>query len=52
MAWLQRAYQQRDPDITIMKYDPDFAALAADPRFQQLVQRVSTRNELKDAGSR
>jgi DNA-binding winged helix-turn-helix (wHTH) protein/TolB-like protein/lipoprotein NlpI len=52
IAWLQRAYQQRDPDITIMKYDPDFTALAADLRFQQLVQRVSTRNEREDAASR
>lgn len=52
IALLQRAYQERDPDITIMKYDPDFAALAADQRFQQLVQRVSTQSERKDAASR
>jgi len=38
IAWLQRAYQERDPDITIMRYDPDLAPLTADPRFQQLVQ--------------
>jgi DNA-binding winged helix-turn-helix (wHTH) protein/TolB-like protein/Tfp pilus assembly protein PilF len=52
IAWLQRAYQERDPDVTIMKYDPDFAALAADGRFQQLVQRVSTQSEPKDAAGR
>ncbi len=40
IAWLQRAYQERDPDITIMGYDPDLAPLSADPRFQQLLQRV------------
>jgi len=45
IAWLQRSYQERDPDVTIMRYDPDLAALAADPRFQQLVQSVSTRSE-------
>jgi tetratricopeptide (TPR) repeat protein len=52
IALLQQAYQERDPDVTIMKYDPDFAALAADVRFQQLVQRVSTRSEPKDATGR
>jgi DNA-binding winged helix-turn-helix (wHTH) protein/TolB-like protein/tetratricopeptide (TPR) repeat protein len=51
IAWLQRAYQERDPDVTIMKYDPNLAALAADPRFQQLVQNVSTRNERADSAS-
>jgi DNA-binding winged helix-turn-helix (wHTH) protein/TolB-like protein/Tfp pilus assembly protein PilF len=40
IAWLQRAYQERDPDVTIMRYDPDLAPLSADPRFQQLVQRA------------
>jgi DNA-binding winged helix-turn-helix (wHTH) protein/TolB-like protein/Flp pilus assembly protein TadD len=52
IAWLQRAYQERDPDVTIMKYDPDLAPLAGDPRFQQLVQSVLTRNERADAASR
>ena len=51
IAWLQRAYQERDPDVTIMKYDPDLAPLAGDPRFQQLVQSVLTRNERADAAS-
>jgi DNA-binding winged helix-turn-helix (wHTH) protein/TolB-like protein/Tfp pilus assembly protein PilF len=49
IACLQRAYQERDPELTIMKYDPNLAALAADPRFQQLVQSVSTRTERADA---
>ena len=40
IAWLQRAYQERDPDVTIMRYDPDLAALSANPRFQQLLQRA------------
>jgi TolB-like protein/Tfp pilus assembly protein PilF len=52
IAWLQRAYQERDPDVTIMKYDPDLAGLAADLRFQQLVQRVSTPAEREYATSR
>jgi DNA-binding winged helix-turn-helix (wHTH) protein/TolB-like protein/Tfp pilus assembly protein PilF len=52
IAWLQRAYQERDPDVTIMKYDPNFAPLAPDLRFQQLVQRVSTPSEREEATSR
>jgi len=52
IALLQRAYRERDPDVTIMRYDPDLAALAADPRFQQLVQSVSARSEREDATSR
>jgi len=52
IACLQRAYQERDPELTIMKYDPNLAALAADPRFQQLVQSVSTRTEQADATTR
>jgi predicted Zn-dependent protease len=38
ITWLQRAYKERDPDVTIMRYDPDLTPLTADPRFQQLVQ--------------
>jgi tetratricopeptide (TPR) repeat protein len=52
IAWLQRAHQERDPDVTIIKYDPNFAPLAADLRFQQLVQRVSTPTERVEAASR
>lgn len=37
LALLQRACQERDPDVTIMKYDPDFSPLSDDPRFQRLV---------------
>jgi hypothetical protein len=40
IALLQRAYRERDPDFTTIKFDPVLAALSADPRFQQLVQRV------------
>jgi DNA-binding winged helix-turn-helix (wHTH) protein/TolB-like protein/Tfp pilus assembly protein PilF len=51
IALLRRAYQERDPDVTILKYDPDFAALATDLRFQQLVQRVPTQSERTEAAS-
>jgi DNA-binding winged helix-turn-helix (wHTH) protein/TolB-like protein/Flp pilus assembly protein TadD len=49
IALLQRAYRERDPDVTTVKYDPVLAALASDPRFQQLVQSVLTRSERADA---
>jgi len=52
LALLQRAYRERDPDVTIIKYDPDFAGLGTDLRFQQLVQRVSTRSEQEYTTSR
>jgi DNA-binding winged helix-turn-helix (wHTH) protein/TolB-like protein len=52
IAWLQRAYQEHDPEVPLMKYDPDFAPLAADPRFQQLVQNIGTRDERVDATNR
>jgi TolB-like protein/Flp pilus assembly protein TadD len=40
IALLQRAYRERDPDVTTIKFDPILAPLSADPRFQQLVQRA------------
>lgn len=49
IAWLQRAYQERDPDVTIMKYDPNLEAISADSRFQHLVQSVTTRTEQAEA---
>jgi DNA-binding winged helix-turn-helix (wHTH) protein/TolB-like protein/tetratricopeptide (TPR) repeat protein len=52
IALLQRAYQERDPEVTIMKYDPNLEALSADPRFQQLVQSVTPRTEQAEATTR
>jgi TolB-like protein/predicted Zn-dependent protease len=39
-AWLDRAYQQRDPGLTDIKIDPPFAALHRDARFGALLARM------------
>jgi DNA-binding winged helix-turn-helix (wHTH) protein/TolB-like protein/Flp pilus assembly protein TadD len=40
IALLERAYRERDPDVTTIKFDPVLAPLSADPRFQQLIQHI------------
>lgn len=40
IAWLRRACQERNPDVTIMRFDPDLGPISADPRFRQLLQRA------------
>jgi TolB-like protein/DNA-binding winged helix-turn-helix (wHTH) protein/Tfp pilus assembly protein PilF len=40
-AWLDKAYQERDPELTYIKVpNRRFAPLRHDPRFQQLVRRI------------
>jgi Flp pilus assembly protein TadD len=39
-AWLERAYQERDPQLTYIKAGRRFEPLRKDPRFEQLVRRV------------
>jgi TolB-like protein/Flp pilus assembly protein TadD len=39
-AWLDRAYQERDPQLTYLKAGRRFEPLRKDPRFEQLVHRV------------
>jgi TolB-like protein/DNA-binding winged helix-turn-helix (wHTH) protein/tetratricopeptide (TPR) repeat protein len=40
-AWLDKAYQERDPELTYLKVPGRrFAPLRQDPRFQQLVHRM------------
>jgi tetratricopeptide (TPR) repeat protein len=36
-AWLNKAYKERDPELTYLKVGRRFAPLRHDPRFQQLV---------------
>jgi serine/threonine-protein kinase len=38
--WLEKAYQDRDPWILLIKIDPMFDGLHSDPRFDDLVQRM------------
>jgi serine/threonine protein kinase/Tfp pilus assembly protein PilF len=41
VAWLERAYDERDSKLTYLKVDPAFDEVNSDPRFQQLLQRLS-----------
>jgi TolB-like protein/DNA-binding winged helix-turn-helix (wHTH) protein/Tfp pilus assembly protein PilF len=39
-AWLEQAYQERDPELTYIKVGRRFDPLRNDPRLQQLVHRM------------
>jgi hypothetical protein len=39
--WLQRAYQQRDPGLTEIKFSPMLWNLHADPRFAAMVRKMN-----------
>ena len=39
-AWLKKAYEERDPQLTYIKAGRRFEPLRKDPRFGQLVRRV------------
>jgi TolB-like protein/Flp pilus assembly protein TadD len=39
-AWLEKAYQERDPQLTYLKAGRRFEPLRKDPRFSELVRRV------------
>ena len=40
LAWLERAFEQRDPRMVFLKVYPKWNNLRADPRFQDLMRRV------------
>ena len=39
--WLERAYDDREVRLTILRFAPEFAALRSDPRFTRLLQRMN-----------
>ncbi len=39
-AWLERAYQERDTGLVLLKVEPAFDNMRADPRFRNLMERV------------
>ena len=40
MTWLERAYEDRDPQLVNAKTDPRFDPPRSDPRFQDLPRRI------------
>jgi hypothetical protein len=39
-AWLEKAYAERDSNLTNIKVQPDFDSLHSDPRFADLLRRI------------
>ena len=39
-AWLQRAYDQHDGGLSMIKYDPFLASLRDDPRLAAMVRKM------------
>jgi TolB-like protein/DNA-binding winged helix-turn-helix (wHTH) protein/Tfp pilus assembly protein PilF len=40
LTWLEQAYSERDPHLTLLGADPVYDPLRADPRFIALVQKI------------
>jgi serine/threonine-protein kinase len=38
--WLERAYEQRDNNLILLKVDPRLRTIRSDPRFQDLLRRI------------
>jgi serine/threonine protein kinase/tetratricopeptide (TPR) repeat protein len=41
LAWLERAFNERDTKVTYIKVEPAFDSIRSDPRFQLLLQRLA-----------
>ena len=41
IAWLEHAYNERDPIMCMLKVFPWFDPLRSDPRFQDLLRRMN-----------
>jgi hypothetical protein len=41
--WIERAFQERDPELASLKVDPAFDALHSDARFDDLLRRIGLR---------
>jgi hypothetical protein len=40
LEWLEKAYEQRDPFLVLLKADPRFDPLSSHPRFRNLLRRI------------
>jgi hypothetical protein len=43
-AWLEKAYQERNPDLIELRAEPVFDSIRPDPRFAGLLRRVGWRD--------
>ena len=41
--WLDKAYDDREGRMTLLRSTPEFASLRSDPRFTKLLQRMKLR---------
>jgi tetratricopeptide (TPR) repeat protein len=47
LAWLERAYEERDPRLTYLKVGPRFDPLRQDPRFMEVLRRMGLADKLR-----
>jgi tetratricopeptide (TPR) repeat protein len=40
LEWLEKAYEERSPSLSVLELSPAFAGLRSDSRFTDLVRRV------------
>jgi len=39
--WLQKAYEERSPELVFLKVDPRFESLKSDARYEDLLRRMN-----------
>jgi serine/threonine protein kinase len=45
LAWLEKAYEERVPQLILLPSDPSFDSVRTDPRYQDLLQRLNLPSE-------
>jgi adenylate cyclase len=40
LDWLEKAYEERSPGLSLLRVDPAFQALRGEPRYRNLVRRI------------
>jgi TolB-like protein/DNA-binding winged helix-turn-helix (wHTH) protein/Flp pilus assembly protein TadD len=50
-AWLEKAYEERDPQLTYLKVGPRFDPLRHDPRFKDVLRRIGLADNLPSSNT-